>query len=163
ASNDQDATGGSAMAGIFRGQGGRIAGLLALLLALSLVASPVAHAQLYEQPTLIIDPGMHTAHFRTTGMDAAGRLAATRSEDKTVRVGSLSDGKLLQTIRIPAGSGNIGKVNAVAMSFDGALVAAGGWTGADGAIYVFEVRTGKMLKRISSSRAVADSLAFSPD
>ena len=52
----------------------------------------------------------------------------TGSDDKTVRVWSLADGTLVRTIRLPAGPGNVGKVYAVAISPDGALIAAGGWT-----------------------------------
>jgi WD40 repeat protein len=154
------------MAGIFRGQGRRIATLFALSSAL-LAALPAARAQLYDQPTLVIDPGMHTSAMKTVDVDATGLFAVTGSDDKTVRVWSLADGKLLQTIRMPAGPGNIGKAYAVAMSPDGDLVAAGGWTGAEGAekpIYLFEARTGKMTKRISGfSSQTHHSLAFSPN
>src|SRR5262249_7767920 len=116
------------MAGIFRGQGSAIARFLALLPALffAVLANPAAMAQLYEQPMLIVDPGMHTAPIRSVDVDAAGRLAVTGSLDKTVRVWSLTDGKLLQTIRMPAGPGHIGKIYAVAMSPEGGLVARGG-------------------------------------
>lgn len=156
------------MACIFRGQGRRLAGLLALLVALLLAALPTAQAQLYEQPVLVIEPGMHTAPIWAVGVDAAGKLAVTGSDDKTVRVWSLTDGKLLQTIRMPAGPGNIGKIFAVAMRPDGDLIAAGGWTtwpdNPEGAlIYLFEARTGKMVKRISGLPDVTDRLAFSSD
>jgi hypothetical protein len=114
------------MAGIFRGQGRRLEGFLALLAVVLSAAPPTAQAQLYDQPLLVIEPGMHTAVIRTVGVDAAGKLGVTGSEDKTVRVWSLADGKLLQTIRTPAGLGDIGKIYAVALSPDGGLVAAGG-------------------------------------
>jgi WD40 repeat protein len=131
------------MADIFRGQGSAIARSLALLPALlfTVLANPAAMAQLSEQPMLVVDPGMHTAPIRAAAVDAAGRLAVTGSEDKTVRLWSLTDGKLLRTIRMPIGPGNIGKIFAVAMSPDGDLVAAGGWTAdaREESIYLFRV------------------------
>ena len=137
------------MARIFRGQGSSIAHALLTAFFFSAFANPAALAQLYDQPVLVVDPGMHTAPIGEVGVDAAGRIAVTGSDDKTVRVWSLSDGKLLRTIRMPAGPDNVGKIFAVAMSPDGALVAAGGWTQCttitpEDAIYVFEALTGNM-------------------
>jgi WD40 repeat protein len=156
------------MADIFRGRGSAIARSLALLPALlfAVLATPAALAQLYEQPALVVDPSMHTASITSVAVDAAGGLAVTGSEDKTVRVWSLTDGKLLRTIRMPAGPDNIGKIYAVAMSPDGDLVAAGGWTGSASKvhpIYVFETRTGKMTARLADLRATTHSLTFSSD
>src|SRR5262245_60174448 len=141
APNDSDPAGGRKMAGIFRGQGSSVARSLALLPALlfAVVASSAAMAQLHEQPTLVVDPAMHTASIRAVGVDAAGRLGVSGSWDKTVRVWSLTDGKLLQTIRMPAGPGVLGKIYALAMSPDGELIAAGGWTpdAPEQSIYLF--------------------------
>jgi WD40 repeat protein len=156
------------MAGILRGQGRSIAGALLLALLFVVFASPAARAQLYEQPVLIIDPGMHTGPIKDVGVDAAGRIAVTGSWDKTLRIWSLSDGDLLRTIRIPAGPENIGQIYVVAVHPDGDLVAAGGWTQwttstREDSIYVFETQTGKMAARIAGIPDVTASLAFSPD
>jgi WD40 repeat protein len=155
------------MASIFRGKGRSIAKLLALLFALSFAALPMATAQLYEQPVLVIDPGMHTAPVVTAGADAAGRLGVTGSFDRTVRVWSLADRKLKRTIRMPAGPGNVGTIYAVAINPNGEVIAVGGWTRATASapedlIYLFETRTGKMTKQILVSGS-ATGLTFSHD
>jgi len=159
------------MARVQRRRAGAIAYLPALLLALSLavLCGPAARAQsLYERPVLTVDPGMHTALFKKTAVDAAGRYAVTGSEDKTVRIWSLADGALLRTIRVPAGPGDIGKIFAVAMSPDGKLVAAGGWTRFSQSdpqeqIYLFDRETGAMAARIAGLPNATLDLAFSPD
>src|SRR5437016_2655364 len=155
------------MAGIFRGQGGSVARSLALVPALlfAILAHHSAMAQLSEQPVLVVDPGVHTAPIKALAVEAAGHFAVTGSEDKTVRVWSLTDGKLIQTIRMPVGPGNSGKVYAVEMSPDGNLIAAGGWTNdaREESIYLFAARTGKMTARLAGLPAAITRLAFSPD
>jgi WD40 repeat protein len=60
---------------------------------------------LYDRPMLVLEPGMHTAPLMSAAVDAIGRYAVTGSEDKTVRVWALTDGRLARTIRLPAGPG----------------------------------------------------------
>ena len=81
---------------------------------------------------LRIEPGMHTAPIWRIGVNAAGTLMVTGSDDKTARLWALPEGgrgeaQLLRTLRVPIGEGNDGKVYAVALSPDGKWVAAGGW------------------------------------
>ena len=152
--------------------GFRFCAVLALSLTLAagaaLAADPPAQPpELYDRPVLVVDPGMHTAQIRGADADAEGRFAVTGSDDKTVRVWSLADGTLLRTIRLPAGPGNVGKVYAVAISPDGALLAAGGWTRGvldREQIYWFDRQTGEMVRPPTGDlHDVVASLTFSKD
>ena len=96
--------------------------------ALAQDPGPKNGTDLYERPVLAVDPGMHTAAIRSLAVDAGGRFAVTGSDDHTVRIWSVADGKLLRTIWIPVGPENVGRVYAVAISPDGSTIAAGGWT-----------------------------------
>src|SRR5262245_47980441 len=113
-----------------------------------------------QEPQLRIDPGMHTAPIRRIAVDAACTLLATGSEDKTVRLWWLPQGKLLNTLRPPIGPGNDGKVYAVAMAPDGSWVAAGGW---DALVYIFQTATGAVMTRLGPLPVAIFHLAVSPD
>ena len=80
-----------------------------------------------QTPFLRIETGMHTAAIWRLGVDASCRRLATTSDDKTLRLWSLPDGRLERTIRLPIGPGDEGKLYAVALSPDGRRLAAGGW------------------------------------
>ena len=131
------------------------------------VSAAAAPSGLYEQPLLVVDPGMHTAPIRRADVDEAGTYAVTGSDDKTVRVWSLHPPHLLTTIRMPAGPGDLGKVYAVAMSPDGAHIAVGGWTrwtaqDQQEQIYLF-TRAGALVTRIEGVPTVVHHLTFSRD
>jgi WD40 repeat protein len=154
------------MARISRGRASSIA--YSLTLALTVLSPFVANADLYEKPVLIIDPGLHTAQVNSISVDKAGKLAVTGGADKTVRIWAPADGRLLRTVRIPSGSGNVGKIYAVAIQPSGALIAAAGWTNdlstkKDEFIYIIEAQTGQIIKTIPGLAEAAVSLAFSPD
>ena len=83
-----------------------------------------------QRPVLRIETGMHSAPIWRVGVDAACRRIATASDDKTVRLWSLPNGKLERTIRMPIGPQNAGMAFATALSPDGRRLAAGGFDAA---------------------------------
>src|SRR5262245_1416685 len=110
---------------------------------------------------------MHTGLIERIATDAAGRWAVTASEDKTARVWEVASGRQLAVLRPPQDVGNEGKLYAVALSPDGAVVAVGGWTGGDwdeeDVIYLFDRASGQLLRRLPGLPNVVNHLAFSPD
>ncbi len=120
-----------------------------------------------QDPVLRIETGMHTTIINRVGVDAACRLMATASDDKTVRLWSLPEGKLLRTQRLPIGMGDEGKAYAVAVSPDGRWIAAGGWDAAwknqTMGVYLFDAATGTTVRRFGAFRSAILHLAFSAD
>jgi len=122
-----------------------------------------------QAPVLRIETGMHVAQLSAIGVDAQCRIAATGSDDKTVRLWSMPSGKLLRVQRLPIDDGDGGKVSAVAVSPDGRWIAAGlddAHFRIDGkrGVYLFDAATGANVTRIGAiDDAMAIGLAFSPD
>jgi WD40 repeat protein len=147
------------------------AGGLGLLLISGLLWGPTAAQTAADPdptPILRIETGMHTAVIIRISADDQCRLLATGSPDKTVRLWSMPEGRLLRTQRLPIGPGDEGKVYAVAVSPDGRWVAAGGWDAAYKAkggsgVYVFDSATGTSMRRLGAFRDVILHVAFSPD
>jgi WD40 repeat protein len=145
-------------------------GVLALVLAPALAEDqgPNAGTDLYDRPVLAIDPAMHTAELRAQAVDVEGHFAVTASDDRTMRVWSIADGKLVRTIWIPVGPKPIGSINSLAISPDGSKIAAGGFTerltGNGNPIYIFDRESGNLIQRIGRDlHEVTHFLIFSPD
>ena len=77
-------------------------------------SGPKDETDLYDRPTLAIDPGMHTASIRAQAVDAAGRFAVTGGDDRTVRIWSLAE----QALADDLGSGRACKCRRRARSGD---------------------------------------------
>src|SRR4030095_12775427 len=97
--------------------------------AILLAALQCIAAEPTTRPLPRLETGMHTAGIDRIATDAAGRWAVTASEDKTARVWEVASGRQLALLRPPQDVGNEGRLYAVALSPDGAVVAVGGWTG----------------------------------
>lgn len=141
---------------------------LALLTTAAMLDTGAQAAEPSAEPILRIETGMHTAPIRRIDVDRADRLALTASDDKTARLWSLPDGRLLRVLRPPLGAGDEGKLFAAALSPDGKLAAVGGstgdeWDGDTISVYLFDTATGKMVRRIAGLENTVQELEFSPD
>jgi len=120
-----------------------------------------------QSPFLRIETGMHTAPIWRIGVDAACRRMATASEDKTVRLWSLPDGRLERTIRLPIGPQNSGKVFVIALSPDGRRLAAGGWDASYEKLGTFSLSFVDLdsgsIRRVGTFTTIINSIAFSKD
>ena len=137
-------------------------------LAALVAFAAAAHAEpLTDAPLLRIDTGRHTAFIHALALDEAAGRAYSASEDKTIRVWRLADGRLLDTFRVPAGLQAEGQLYALALSPDGRTLAAAGWTCWDvdrqACIYLIDAETGELRGRIAGLPEVVAALRFSPD
>ncbi|MGQ0834772.1 MAG: caspase family protein [Gammaproteobacteria bacterium] len=120
-----------------------------------------------DEPILRIDTGRHSAFVHALALDEVAGRAYSASEDKTVRVWRIADGRHLDTFRVPIGHRAEGQLYALALSPDGAVLAAAGWTCWDtegrGCVYLLDAATGAMRGRIAGLPEVIAALRFSPD
>ena len=84
-----------------------------------------------------------------------GRTLASGSEDKTIKLWDMSDGRLLRTL-----SGHAGLVVSVAFSPDGKTLASGSW---DHTIKLWNLASGQLLRTLDGHTDSVTSVAFSPD
>jgi hypothetical protein len=120
-----------------------------------------------QRPVLRIETGMHTAPINFLGVDSACTRLATTSNDKTVRVWSLPDGRLERTMRLPIGAGDGGKIYAAAVSADGRWLAAGGRDASyeethTHGLSLVDLQTG-MVRRLGAFENVIQKIALSTD
>ncbi|MGX9963608.1 caspase family protein [Roseomonas sp. F4] len=141
---------------------------LLLILLLLLAAAGQARAQdPPQQPFLRVEAAAHTAPVARLATDAVGRVLASVSDDKTLRLWDLPEGTLRAVLRPPIAPEAEGELYAVALTPDGRRAFVAGYTGAawdrSFAIYLFDTATGRMLARLPGLPAPVQHLAVSAD
>src|SRR5215468_9403371 len=141
--------------------------LRAILAALVvLFASPVFAAG--PDFALDLDTGGHRAFIKDIVFSADGQYLVSASDDKTIRIWDWESGVTLRTLRGYFGSGNDGKIFAVAISPDGKTIAAGGYFGAGlgdkppyGDVRLFDFATGRLKAPLHAANLAIYDVAFS--
>ena len=141
-----------------------------LALALTIIAiASVAQSRRAPavDPIVRVDTPMHQSLIRRLAVDERRKRLITAGDDKTIRIWQLPDARLVQTLRVPIDAGHEGQLFALAVSPDGARIAAAGWTCWDweraGCIYVFDAASGEIVKRIGGLPDAVGALAWSRD
>ncbi|MDD5285104.1 MAG: caspase family protein [Desulfuromonadaceae bacterium] len=142
--------------------------ILFILIAFILAAQDAPYAaEPPNAPILRIETGTHLSRISSIDEDRSGKILVTASFDKTVRIWDSATGKLSGVIRPPIGEQQEGRVEAVAITPDGSIVACSGKTGFDwdGAysLYIFDRISGTMKHRIGGFSQRINTLSFSPD
>jgi len=117
-----------------------------------------------RNPLLRIEAGMHTDAILKLAISADGRLLATGSADKTVRLWSLPDMQLVRVFRMPIGAGFSGRIYAMAMNPDGRTLAVYAAAYEPQAyVHLYDTVTGALVKKLGPLPDVIGALAFSHD
>jgi hypothetical protein len=146
---------------------GMFALVVPLVVPLVFLPAPpmAAAADRLQGPVLTLDPGTHTAAIRQIAVDPSEKMLVTASDDKTARIWDIASGRLLQTLHLPVGPENIGRLYAAAVSPQGKLALAGTTAAPDGQhrIYLYDLNRMAFLKAVDARGGDIKSLQWSPD
>lgn len=132
-----------------------------------IILTAFAYLSTYAQgntPILTLNSEMHTNQITDIATDAEGKYILTTSIDKTAKLWDASNGKLVNTFRVPI-KGNEGMLFSGTVSNNGQIVAISGLTGPyyNMHLYLFDVQSGNLLQTIKDIENVVYALAFSPN
>lgn len=133
-----------------------------------------------DSPRLVVDSGGHTSLIHDVIFTRDGKYLVSAGSDKTIRVWDPASGRMIRTIRGWIGSGDYGKIHAIALSPDDRYLAVGGFMGLPtkhqggrgggggdtyekvNAIRIFDFYTGELLRTLEGSDDFVTELAFAP-
>ncbi len=131
-----------------------------LPLIVAILAPTVAAVQPSGGPARVAGLGDSTAkahgkELKATALSTDGKLLASGSEDRTIKLWSIPSGELLRTI-----SAHKETVSRVAFTPDGRLLIASAW---DKTVSVSSTEDGRLLASLTGHTKGVDSLLLSPD
>lgn len=97
----------------------------------------------------------HTENVMSMAADSKGKILATVSLDKTIKIWNIQTGEKLNTL-----SGHEGCVNGISFNQNGSLLAS---ASDDGTIRVWDIQTGTNLEIIKAHYGSVGTVCFSPD
>ena len=100
-------------------------------------------------------PSLNISHISALAYSPDGKVIASGSWDKTVRLWDAATGQALKTL-----SGHTAEVLALAYSPDGKVIASGS---GDNTVRLWDAATGQELKTLSGHTDSVSALAYSPD
>jgi len=116
-----------------------------------LLLTCIAHGQ---KADLVVETG-HTSDVNDIAFSPTGRILASGSEDHTIKLWDVANGRELRTI-----TGNGNSVISIAFSPDGRTLASGS---GGNTIKLWDVASGRELRTLTSHTDSVSSVAFSPD
>lgn len=99
-------------------------------------------------------PG-HSSFVNSVAISPDGKILASGSWDRTIRLWNLSVGELIATL-----TGHSDRVNSVAISADGQILVSGS---SDETVKLWNLRTGELLRTLPGHEIGVNSVAISPD